>query len=105
MKIGRRWDRQSRTQVPADARPAAGAGAARPLPIADPGAFASNSFSMHGIGIATFNKDDLAPDFVDSEALGVKALYLKPGQTKPADDEWGAIAVLGVGRQPRPRLL
>ena len=49
-------------------------------------------FLAEGIGIATFNKDDLAPDFTGSEAMGVKALYLKPGQEKPADDEWGAIA-------------
>ncbi|MCU1328108.1 MAG: putative acetyl xylan esterase [Bryobacterales bacterium] len=89
---GRRWDRQSLKQVPAEPpRPSATAPTAgfRPLPV--------EQFIARGIGVATFNKDDLAPDFVDSEGLGVKSLYLKPGQTRPADDEWGAIAAWSWG--------
>jgi hypothetical protein len=98
VKIGRRWDRESRTQVaanPPQPPPASNAGnstANRPrrgLPV--------EQFLANGIGVATFTKDDLAPDFVGSEALGVKALYLKPGQTRPADDEWGAIAAWAWG--------
>lgn len=88
IKVGRRWDRLSRTQVAADAGAAANRG---------PRGLRVEQFIADGIGIATFNKDDLAPDFVDSEPLGVKALYLKPGQTKPADDEWGAIAAWAWG--------
>lgn len=89
VKAGRRWDRETRTQVPADARPAApGASANR----AAPRGLRVEQFIEAGIGIATFNKDDLAPDFPGTEALGVKALYLKPGQTRPAPEEWGAIA-------------
>lgn len=94
VKIGRRWDRESRTQVAADPPRAAANGAAanrgsRGLRV--------EQFIAEGIGIATFNKDDLAPDFVGSEGLGIKAVYLKPGQTRPADDEWGAIAAWAWG--------
>lgn len=100
VKAGRRWDRQTRTQVAATAAPVAAA-ALPPRPEAAanraPRGLRVEQFLAAGIGIATFNKDDLAPDFVESEGLGVKALYLKPGQTKPADDEWGAIAVWAWG--------
>jgi hypothetical protein len=89
VKVGRRWDRESRTQAAAEAPPASLNRAARGLRV--------EQFVAAGIGIATFNKDDLAPDFVDSEGLGVKSLYLKPGQTRPADDEWGAIAAWAWG--------
>jgi len=89
IKAGRRWDRQSRTQVAAEAAPAAANRVPRGLRV--------EQFLDAGIGIATFNKDDLAPDFVESEGMGVKALYLKPGQSKPADDEWGAIAAWAWG--------
>ena len=93
VKVGRRWDRQSRTQVTADPPPATvGAGANRPRR-----GFPVEQFLDRGIGIATFNKDDLAPDFVGTEALGVKSLYLKPGQAKPASDEWSAIAAWAWG--------
>lgn len=96
VRVGRRWDAQSRTQVAAVPRqPAAGAagGAARPAPRGLP----VEEFVDSGIAVATFNKDDVAPDFVGSEGLGVKALYLKPGQTKPESDEWGAIAAWAWG--------
>jgi hypothetical protein len=90
VRTGRRWDRQSRTQVAAEAPPnnAAGRGS-RALRV--------EQFIARGIGIATFNKDDLAPDFPGSEALGVKSLYLEPGQARPRDDQWGAIAAWAWG--------
>lgn len=91
VKIGRRWDRESRTQVSADPR-ATNSPANRA-----PRGLRVEQFIAEGIGIATFNKDDLAPDFVGSEGMGVKSVYLKPGQTKPADDEWGAIAAWAWG--------
>ena len=89
VKVGRRWDRESRTQVPAV--PPANSGDRRPR------SFPVELFLDRGIAVATFNKDDLAPDFVDTEALGVKGLFLKSGQTKPGDDEWGAIAAWAWG--------
>jgi hypothetical protein len=96
VKVGRRWDRQSRTQVPADPPPPPAAGAA-PANNRGPRGLRVEQFIARGIGIATFNKDDLAPDFVGSEGMGVKSLYLKPGQTQPGDDEWGAIAAWAWG--------
>jgi len=86
VKAGRRWDRETRKQVAA-------------VPAADrkPRGYPVERFLEVGIGFATFNKDDLAPDFTGSEAMGVKSLYLKPGRNKPADDEWGAIAAWAWG--------
>ncbi len=84
VKVGRRWDRETRTHVSAEG----GRGF---------GALRVEQFVSEGFGIATFNKDDLAPDFPGTEALGVKGLFLKPGQTEPADDEWGAIAAWAWG--------
>jgi hypothetical protein len=94
VKVGRRWDAKARAQVSADPNStvipaAANARNTRGLRV--------EQFISHGIGIATFNKDDLAPDFVGSEGLGVKGLYLKRAQTKPEDGEWGAIAAWAWG--------
>mgnify|MGYP000857561379 CR=1 FL=1 len=91
VKVGRRWDPKTRTQVIAEPLPP------RPGAPAMRRGFPVEQFLAQGIGVATFNKDDIAPDFVGSEPLGVKELYLKPGQTKPADDEWGAIAAWAWG--------
>lgn len=95
VKAGRRWDRESRTQVPAEPRPAVQTDAAKQPPR--PRGVPVEQFLEAGIAVATFNKDDLAPDFTGSEAMGVKALYLKPGQARPAENEWGAIAAWAWG--------
>ena len=97
VKVGRRWDRQTRTQVAATPLPPPAAAGAAAAANRGPRGLQVEKFIDHGIGIATFNKDDLAPDFVGSEAMGVKSLYLKAGQTKPDDEEWGAIAAWAWG--------
>jgi hypothetical protein len=50
-----------------------------------------------GFGFATIYYGDIEPDFLGGLPFGVRALYLKPDQTQPAENEWGAIAAWGWG--------
>lgn len=50
-----------------------------------------------GLGVATFNYGDVDPDDLDGLNDGIRKLYLKAGETKPAPDEWGSIAAWGWG--------
>jgi len=51
----------------------------------------------HGYGYATFRYTDIQPDNSNTFHSGVIALALKPGQAKPAPDEWGAISAWAWG--------
>jgi hypothetical protein len=50
-----------------------------------------------GFGMATLNYSDIDPDAPSGLTSGVRSLYLKPGQTAPASDEWGAISAWAWG--------
>lgn len=47
--------------------------------------------------MATVYYGDIDPDFLGGVPFGVRALYLKPGQTEPAPNEWGSIAAWAWG--------
>ncbi len=55
------------------------------------------SFISQGIGIATVYYGDIEPDFKDGFKYGIRGKYLKPGMSKPADNEWGAISAWAWG--------
>jgi len=87
IKPGGVWDPKS--PAPGTKIPAAGArsfGHIDPVPLLDA-----------GFGFATFYYGDVEPDFPAGFPYGIRAAYLKPGQTVPAPDEWGAIAAWAWG--------
>jgi len=50
-----------------------------------------------GFGVATFYYGDVDPDDPEGLPYGVRALYMKPGQTERAPDAWGSIAAWAWG--------
>ena len=88
VKVGRRWDPQQKTRVPA-------------TPIAnDRGMFRLRNIAdvlARGYAVATFCYTDIDPDALGAMAQGIRAAYLKPGQTDRAPDEWGSVAAWGWG--------
>lgn len=50
-----------------------------------------------GIGVAAFYYGDIDPDDLEGFSNGIRARYLKPGETKRAADDWGSIAAWAWG--------
>jgi hypothetical protein len=89
VKVGRVWNAAAKKRVPAVPGSVRGRGPGRNLNVLP--------VLERGIGFAVFNYTDVEPDALDALAQGIRAVYLRPGQTQPAPDEWGAIAAWGWG--------
>ncbi len=61
------------------------------------GTFDVEKFISNGVGVATIYYGDIEPDFPQGLQYGIRGHYLKPGNKKPAPDEWGAIAAWSWG--------
>ncbi len=48
---------------------------------------------------------DVDPDYLNGFSNGIRAKYLKPGQTERAADDWGSISAWALGHESRRRLL
>jgi len=70
-----------------------GGGAARRFSEGGP---LTNIFA-HGYGYATFRYTDIQPDNSNTYHGGVIGLTLKPGEAKPAPDQWGTISAWAWG--------
>jgi hypothetical protein len=61
------------------------------------GALDVEKYIAKGIGVATIYYGDIEPDFAEGIKYGIRGYYLKPGETYPKDDEWGAISAWAWG--------
>ncbi|HWB83146.1 MAG TPA: hypothetical protein VG675_03325 [Bryobacteraceae bacterium] len=84
IKLGEMWSPREKKKVPA----VRGRGIGR-MKVDD--------ILAKGFGVAGIYYGDIEPDFIGGEKLGVRATYLKPGQTEYAPDDWGAISAWAWG--------
>ncbi|GAA4737242.1 alpha/beta hydrolase family protein [Flavisolibacter ginsenosidimutans] len=68
-----------------------------PAPKTSFGKINVDTFVTQGIGVATVYYGDIEPDFKEGFKYGIRGAYLKPAQSYPADDEWGAISAWSWG--------
>jgi hypothetical protein len=78
------WDPKTNTKIPAPK--GRGFGRLNVEPLLDA-----------GIGVATFYYGDVDPDYLNGFSNGIRARYLKPGQTERGSEDWGSIAAWAWG--------
>jgi len=59
--------------------------------------FEIDKILAHGYAFATIYYQDIDPDFKEGYAHGIRPLFLKPGQTALAPDDWGSIGAWSYG--------
>lgn len=84
VKPGEIWDAKTNTKIPASQGRVFGQ-------------LATEQLLDAGFAVSTFYYGDIDPDYANGFSNGIRARYLKPGQTERAPDEWGAIAAWAWG--------
>jgi hypothetical protein len=84
LPIGEVWDPKTHTKIPANKARAFGKLSVEPVLDA-------------GIGVATFYYGDVEPDYAEGFDDSIRKVYLKPGETKRAPEDWGSIAAWAWG--------
>ena len=84
LKLGEMWNAREKKKVPAT----------RSGPF---GRMKIDDLIAKGFAVAGIYYGDIEPDFIGGTPLGLRAKYLKAGQTEPAPEEWGAISAWAWG--------
>ncbi len=91
VRLAAEWAQDKATQAIAPAPPdpsSRGAAASR---------WQLEKLLSRGYGLATIYYGDIEPDIAGAMSLGIRGVYLKPGQQAPAAGEWGAVAAWAWG--------